>query len=154
MSGYTKELVSALLKEYPADCEAIGLEKPDGGNGDGINADREESSQSGKVPETPLDKQDITDAVLNALDKSEETPQLVAVAKSFDMSLPKVTSLYLDKNPDTTLQELKKLTVKPKSWTTEESLEEMIEGLEKAVKKTDQEIRRYKEKIKGFSFQD
>ena len=51
-------------------------------------------------------------------------------------------------------EELKNLSFKPKSWTTEESLEEMIEGLEEAVKKTDQEIRRYKEKIKEFSFQD
>ncbi len=52
------------------------------------------------------------------------------------------------------IEELKNLSFKPKSWTTEESLEEMIEGLEEAVKKTDQEIRRYKEKIKEFSFQD
>ena len=52
------------------------------------------------------------------------------------------------------IEELKNLSFKPKSWTTEESLEEMIEGLEEAVKKTDQEIRQYKEKIKEFSFQD
>ena len=52
------------------------------------------------------------------------------------------------------IEGLKNLSFKPKSWTTEESLEEMIEGLEEAIKKTDQEIRRYKEKIKEFSFQD
>jgi hypothetical protein len=52
------------------------------------------------------------------------------------------------------LEELKDLDYKPKKWTTEDSLEEVIQKLEEGIKKTDQEILKYKEKLKTFSIQD
>ena len=52
------------------------------------------------------------------------------------------------------LEELKDLDYKPKKWTTEDSLEEVIQQLEEGIKKTDQEILQYKEKLKTFSIQD
>jgi hypothetical protein len=52
------------------------------------------------------------------------------------------------------IEELQGLSYKPKSWTTKDSLEEVIQKLEEGVNKTDQEIRRYKEKLKVFSAQD
>ena len=52
------------------------------------------------------------------------------------------------------INELKELDNKPETLTAEGSLEEIINGLEEGVKKSDQQIRRYKEKIKEFSFED
>lgn len=52
------------------------------------------------------------------------------------------------------INELKKLDYKPESWTTGESLEETIEGLKKSVKKSDEEIQRYKEKVRAARVED
>lgn len=45
------------------------------------------------------------------------------------------------------IKELQELDYKPESWTTGESLEETIEGIKKSIEKSDEEIRRYEEKV-------
>lgn len=50
--------------------------------------------------------------------------------------------------------QLKKLDHKPESWTNEESLEEIIEGLQEGVKRSDQEIKKYKEKLEPPVIED
>lgn len=45
------------------------------------------------------------------------------------------------------LKEIENLDHKPESWTNEGSLEEIADGLKKGVEKSDQEIKRYKERL-------
>ncbi len=52
------------------------------------------------------------------------------------------------------IAELQEMDEKPKSWTTKESLDEIIEGLQKSVKKSEKEIRKYEREIKSFSLAD
>jgi hypothetical protein len=52
------------------------------------------------------------------------------------------------------IAELQEMDEKPKSWTTKESLDEIIEGLQKSVKKSEKEIRKYEREIKSFSLTD
>lgn len=52
------------------------------------------------------------------------------------------------------IAELQDLEEKPKGWTTKESLDEIIEGLQKSVKKSEIEIQRYEKEIKSFSLVD
>ena len=49
------------------------------------------------------------------------------------------------------IAELQEMDEKPKTWTTKESLDEIIEGLQKSVKKSEKEIRKYEREIKSFS---
>ena len=52
------------------------------------------------------------------------------------------------------IAELQEMDEKSKNWTTKESLDEIIEGLQKSVKKSDKEIRKYEREIKSFSLTD
>ena len=52
------------------------------------------------------------------------------------------------------IEELQEMDEKPKDWTTNESLEEIIEGLKKSVKKSEKEILKYENKIKATSLTD
>lgn len=45
------------------------------------------------------------------------------------------------------IKEVENLDHKPESWTNEESLEEIAEGLKKGIEKSDQEIKRYKKRL-------
>lgn len=45
------------------------------------------------------------------------------------------------------IKELEKLNHKPAGWTTDKSLEETIKDLQEGVEKSDQDIKRYKEKL-------
>ncbi len=52
------------------------------------------------------------------------------------------------------IAELQEMDEKPKAWTTKESLDEIIVGLKKSVKKSEKEIRKYEREIKSFSLTD
>ncbi len=52
------------------------------------------------------------------------------------------------------INELQEMDEKPKSWTTNESLDEVIDGLRKRLKKTEKEIRKYEIKVKSTSLTD
>ncbi|MBC8282485.1 MAG: DUF4124 domain-containing protein [Nitrospinae bacterium] len=52
------------------------------------------------------------------------------------------------------ISELQEMDEKPKTWTTNESLDEIIEGLQKSVKRSEKEIRKYEREIKSFSLTD
>jgi hypothetical protein len=52
------------------------------------------------------------------------------------------------------IAELQAMDEKPKTWTTKESLDEIIEGLQKNVKRSEKEIGKYERKIKSFSLTD
>jgi hypothetical protein len=52
------------------------------------------------------------------------------------------------------IAELQEVDEKPKTWTTKESLDEIIEGLQKSVKKSEKEIRKYEREIQSFSLTD
>jgi|SaaInlStandDraft_5_1057022.scaffolds.fasta_scaffold50877_2 hypothetical protein len=54
----------------------------------------------------------------------------------------------------TKIRELQEMDEKPKNWTTNESLDEVIEGLKKSMKKTEKEIRKYENKVKSTSLTD
>jgi hypothetical protein len=108
-------------------------------------------------PETPPEKSAKkpgvpgTGAVAEKSEKKEKESfedQIEAIKKRLQ-SLENKRARQLKK-----LEELNNLSYKPKSWTTEESLEEVIEKQEEAVNKTNQEILKYKEKLKAFSVQD
>jgi hypothetical protein len=50
--------------------------------------------------------------------------------------------------------ELQEMDEKPKTWTTNESLDEIIDGLQKSVKRSEKEIRKYEREIQSFSLTD
>jgi hypothetical protein len=52
------------------------------------------------------------------------------------------------------IAELQKMDRKPKTWSTKESLDEIIEGLQTNVKRSEKEIRKYEREIKSFSLTD
>jgi hypothetical protein len=52
------------------------------------------------------------------------------------------------------IDELQEMDEKPKTWTTKESLDEIIERLQKSVKRSKKEIRKYEIEIKSFSLTD
>ncbi len=52
------------------------------------------------------------------------------------------------------IAELQEMDEKPKNWTTKESLDEIILGLQKSVKKSEKEIRKYEREIQSFSLTD
>ncbi len=52
------------------------------------------------------------------------------------------------------IAEIQEMDEKPKNWTTNESLDEVVEGLKKSLKKSEREISKYENKIKGTSLTD
>jgi hypothetical protein len=52
------------------------------------------------------------------------------------------------------IAELQEMDEKPKNWTTKESIDEIIEGLQKNVKRSEKEIHKYEREIKSFSLTD
>ena len=85
--------------------------------------------------------------------KKEETRESLAEKKKSYQEL-------LEKSRESRERQLKKIAelqemdAKPKNWTTKESLDEIIEGLQKSVKKSEKEIRKYEREIKSFSLTD
>jgi len=52
------------------------------------------------------------------------------------------------------IADLQEMDEKPKNWTTKESLDEIIEGLKKNVRKSEKDILKYQNKIKSTSLAD
>ena len=137
--------LTAALSVKPEKVEPVGespppVEKP---KPSPLSRETSESlDQPAKSPESGEVKQTVKNEKPNFGQDVETYKKLLKVAEEARASQLKKIS------------KLKDLEYKPKSWTTEDSLEEVIAGLEDRVKISDQKIRRYKGKIEELSVQD
>jgi len=90
---------------------------------------------------------------LKSKPKKEATPANLAEQKESYKELLKKSYESRDRQLKK-IAELQEMDEKPKNWTTKETLDKIIEGLQRSVKKSKKEIRKYEKKINSFSLTD
>jgi len=120
-----------------------------------------ETSQELIAPPAPVVKESPPET--SPEDSVEKEESLEDIYKKFKIEKPKEKQSF-EQNQESTkkllkkaeearerqlkkIDELKRLGHKPEGWTHEGSLEEIVEGLQKGVEKSNQEIKRYREEL-------